>query len=385
MGRLIYDFIFIIFLSIFLPVWWLFYRRKGYNIGILERFLIKNPKLPKDAVWIHCASIGEIKTAIPIIDYISSKENVFLTFFSPRAYRFVKDNLNIPATFLPFDISFLIKRFIEIHRPKSLVLVEGEFWLNLVRISSENMPVISINTKLPKHPYLYKHILKKVNLFLLKNPQDEMVLKRVGVNAGIHSCGNLKILSKINEKEIEFFTEKKVILAGSTHWPEEDIILDVFKEMKSENSQLVLVLAPRHIERIDQLQKLVENKGLTYSLRSKTKRADSDVYLIDTIGELSSMYKFADAVFVGGTLANIGGHNIFEPILSGKKVIIGKNFYKIKELVEEAKKLKAIEIVEDRYQLKEAFKSLLEDGNIKVNVRELQEEILRCYKKSIII
>ncbi|MEJ5173612.1 MAG: glycosyltransferase N-terminal domain-containing protein, partial [Hydrogenothermaceae bacterium] len=151
--RLIYNFLLFFSLVIVLPVWIFLNKKRGYSIGLRERVVMKKENLPTRAVWIHCASVGEIKTAMPIIEYISSKEPVILTVFSPRAYKFAK-SLNIPTTFLPFDFSFLIKKFIKTYKPKILIVEEAEFWFNLITVSSKYIPVISINTNMPKSPFI---------------------------------------------------------------------------------------------------------------------------------------------------------------------------------------------------------------------------------------
>lgn len=380
--RFIYDVLILLVIVFVVPVWWFIYKRKGYNIGIKDRLFPKKIASATDAVWIHCASVGEIKTAMPIIEYISSKNQLFLTVFSPRAYKFAKENLDLPVSFLPFDLSFLIKKFIKLNRPKAVVLVEGELWFNLVGVSSENFPVISINSHIPRLR-LYKPILNSVSQFVLKSHEDEERLKTLAVKSSTKVCGNLKILSKINEREILFYKTKKVILAGSTHHPEEEILIDLFKQIKKTDPDLMLIIAPRHIERVREVCQLAEENGFSCSLRTQTTSPHTDVYIIDTVGELSSFYKFADAVFVGGTLSNVGGHNIFEPILAGKKVIIGKHYHKIKELVEEAKRLNAIQIVDDRYQLKKAIELNLREPNIDKDVKKLQVDILDCYKQTL--
>lgn len=373
----------VLLLSVFVvPVWWFVYKKKGYSIGLKDRFFPQKLDVKAGAVWIHCASVGEIKTAMPVIEYISSKTPVFLTVFSPRAYSFAKQTLNIPVTFLPFDLSFLITKFIKLNRPKLLILVEGELWFNLVTVSSRYFPLISINSHVPKLA-VYKPILSRISQFILKSSEDEHKLKSFGIKSDIKVCGNLKILSKVNEKEVNFYTDKKVILAGSTHHPEEEIIIDIFKQIKEANPDLMLIIAPRHVERVKEVCQLAEKNGFSCSLRTQTTSPQTDIYVIDTVGELSSFYRFADAVFVGGTIANIGGHNIFEPILAGKNVVIGKYHHKIRELVEEAKKLGAIQIVADRQSLKQAIEENLRNSDIDRDIKKLQEDVLNCYKQTL--
>jgi len=175
-----------------------------------------------------------------------------------------------------------------------------------------------------------------------------------------------------------------VVIAGSTHEPEEKIILSVFKRLKKDFPELVLVLAPRHLERLDDIKKLIEGSGFEYSLRSQTKKIENDVYLVDTLGELAGLYRYADVVFVGGTIADVGGHNILEPALENKPVIIGKNYYKIKELYNMLKDYNIVFSVEDEEELYYRIKGILSEGfKVNVDFKSLQEEIRKCYINNI--
>ncbi|MCX7738457.1 MAG: 3-deoxy-D-manno-octulosonic acid transferase [Hydrogenothermaceae bacterium] len=382
--RLVYDTLLAIALVFVLPVWWYTYRKKGYSIGLLERFLLKKECVPKGSAWVHCASVGEINTALPVIDHLKSKGDVFLTVFSPRAYRFAKDNLGIPVLFLPFDISFLVRKFINVYKPKVLIIEEAEFWLNLITVSSESIPVMSINTNPPKNKFLNRIVLKRISRFVVKTPKDMEILRRLVSEDRIVLCGNLKLLSKVNQKSVEIDLKgRRVILAGSTHPPEEDVILRIFKEVKTDFPDTLLMIAPRHTERIGEVESLVKKYGFSYTQRSTDRKPKGDVYLVDTLGELSSLYRYADVVFVGGTISKIGGHNIFEPILSGKKVIIGRNYHKIKGLVREAQNFGAIWIVETEEQLKDSIKKQLREGSFNVDFSLIQRQIYDCYKKEI--
>ncbi|WP_028950085.1 3-deoxy-D-manno-octulosonic acid transferase [Sulfurihydrogenibium subterraneum] len=385
--KFFYNLILFFAVIFFVPVWYFLNAKKGYKVGLLERFVLRTKKLDYQPVWIHCASTGEINTALPIIEYIKSKEKVLLTVFSPRAYNFAVNNLkDIPVMFLPFDFGFLIKRFLKVYNPKLLIIEEAEFWFNFIYHTSKKIPVISINTKLPKkvNSIYYRETLKRFSFFIVRTQEDKQLLKSIVKEDKIAVCGNLKLLSKVNLKQVKLDKkDKKVILAGSTHHPEEEILIKVFKQIKEIYPNTCLIIAPRHIERVNDIIQIIENHNLSYSLRSKTYTLDSDVYIMDTLGELSSLYKYGDVIFVGGTFSKVGGHNIFEPILTGKKVIIGKNYFKIKDLVLQAQKMGAVVVVEDQNQLKNAILDLLKDSKLNVDIEQIKTDIYNCYKKEL--
>lgn len=387
----LYNFILALILLIALPFLYFSYRKKGYKLNIKDRLVLNKINVEKPTIWFHCASVGEIKTALPVINYFKEYKEyqIILTIFSPRAYQFAKNNLkDITFLYLPFDFSFLIKKFIKIYKPVILIIEEAEFWFNLINETSKYIHVISINTSFPekskklykRFKFLYKNIFNNFSKFIVKTQEDRYFLKEFVEENKITVCGNLKILSQI--KDINFNKTKKIILAGSTHSPEEEIIVNIFKWLNDNN--LMLILAPRHLEKVNEVIKIVEKAGLTYSLRSKTENPNTQVYIIDTIGELSGFFKYADVVFIGGTVADIGGHNILEPIVAGKKVIIGKNFYKIKDLVEEFKQTGLVDIAFTKEDLKEYILNNLKNNSIIIDVRQIREDTLKCYIKAIL-
>jgi 3-deoxy-D-manno-octulosonic-acid transferase len=391
MFKLIYNLVYALALTIVLPVLYLYYKKKGYDFHLKERFLLKKINTQKPTIWIHCASVGEIKTALPIINYLKTYQDyeILITIFSVRAYDFAVKNLNdIKITYLPFDLSFLIRKFIKNYKPKILIIQEAEFWFNLITTSCKYIPVISINTSISEKSkknitrfrFYFKPILNSFSKIIVRTKEDKEFLSQFVNPSKINVCGNLKLLSEIKQKGVSLEKAKKIILGASTHSPEEEILIKVYKGIKDDQT---LILAPRHLERINEIINLIKNHGLSYGLRSKNSSLDAQVYIIDTMGELTSFFKYADAVFVGGTIANIGGHNILEPILSGKKVIIGKNYFKIKDLVDLAKSIDAVDIVENEIELKNTILKHLKNNNIDIDLEVLRKDIYNCYIKSI--
>ncbi len=388
------SFFYNILMLIYIPIFSVITKKKGYSIDFKERFVLYK-KSKKETVWFHCASVGELNIAKPVIREISKRYNVLITVFSPRGKEHGKKTFpEAEIKMLPFDISFLIKRFLEKNNVKAVFIVEGELWYNLIKESSKRIPVVSINTRIsPKSFKLYKRfgfffkrILNRFSLFIARSKTDEKFLKEfVTEKSKIVLCGDLKLFSSIPEKNVKLkIKSRKVIVAGSTHHPEEEILIGIYKKLKKGIKDLTLIIAPRHLERIGDVISTVKKHGLTYSLRTETDKVEKDIYIIDTIGELSGIYRYADVVFVGGTVAPVGGHNILEPALLNKPVVIGKHYEKIKDMFELLNKKEAVFCAKDETELEKYLKKALE-GSVKtdIDLRKQSEEIFNCYIKNV--
>ncbi len=386
-----YSFLYTLFLLFFIPIYAFVIKKKGYSIGLKERLTLYKGKKLNRTLWFHCSSVGELNTAKPLIEYYSSNYEILITVSSPRGKEYaLKSFKDFEVRYLPFDYRFLIRRFLRKYRPEMLLILEGEFWYNFITESSKSISLISVNTRVSHSSYkfykrlrfFYKKIFNSISKFLVRSEYDKDFLEEfIDDKSKIVVCGDLKFVSSGIKKDVYLDKDNKIVfIAGSTHEPEEEIILSVYKRLKEDFPELVLILAPRHLERLDDIKKLIESYGFEYSLRSQTKKLENDVYLVDTLGELAGLYRYADVVFVGGTIADVGGHNILEPALENKPVIIGNNYYKIKELYDMLKDYHIVFSVEDEEELHQKIKNILSEGfKINVDFKSLQEEIRKCY------
>ncbi|WP_457640212.1 3-deoxy-D-manno-octulosonic acid transferase [Persephonella sp.] len=387
--KIIYSLLYSLILFLSLPFLYMVLRKKGYSLDLEERFVLYRSK-KNSPIWFHCASVGELNVAQPLIEYFQKENNILITVFSPRGKEYAQKKYPSAAVkAVPFDLSFLVSRFIKIHSPKALIVVEGEQWFNLITESSQHMPVVSVNARISpdsfrwyrKLSFVYKKIFESYSLIIARSEKDSQYIKHFTDRVVV--CGDLKFVSSKNRKDVELKIKGRVLLAGSTHVPEEEVLVEVFKELRKKYPDLKLVIAPRHLERLNDVKETVSRYGLKYSLRTQTRQPDSDVYLVDTLGELSGLYRYADAVFIGGTIADIGGHNILEAVLENKKVVIGKNYHKIKETVEELKKEGAVLVAENKTQLKKALEEVLKNPYTEINFENRAENIFNCYINSI--
>ena len=365
-------------------------KKKGYSPDIKERLVLYNSK-EKGFLWFHCASVGELNLAKPLIEHFSKNYKILITVFSPRGKDYAKKLYPFAVIKpLPFDFSFSVKRFLKNFQPEALIIVEGELWYNLIKEASKQIPVISVNTRIsPKSfklyrrlSFLYKKTLNRFALFLVRSEKDLYFLKHlIKDEKKAVLCGDLKVVSSGEVKEIFLDKKgKKVIVAGSTHSPEEEILLDVFKNIKKDFPESVLIIAPRHLERIEDIENSVKRHGFSYSFRTKTDKLYTDVYIVDTIGELSGIYRYADVVFIGGTFAPVGGHNILEPVFFKKPVVIGPNYQKIEDMYDFLKKRNAVSSVNSKEELERFIKKVL-NGQVYVdiNLEKEKEKVLSCY------
>ena len=359
---IIYDIITLLIIVFYLPV----YLLKGkFHKGFLARLGI----LPKGlnlagAVWIHAVSLGEAVSVRGIYEGVkkefSSKRAVFST-VTLTGNKIAKSYCQAGdfVTFLPLDFSFLVRNFIKRVRPSVFIAAETEIWPNLISyLFQEKVPVIVVNARISDSSFrgymlvrmLIKPILNKVTLFCAQSEEDARRLIILGVeDKKIKVTGNIKfdaaksLPSDFNvqnyRKKLGLAKEDKVFVAASTHSPEEEQILSVYKDLVGDLSNLKLILAPRHPERFSEISVLVKKYGFNpvsiNSLEGKQHAiSKGDIFILDFIGQLVYYYAIADVVFVGGSLAKKGGHNILEPAAQGKPVIFGPNMFNFRDITD---------------------------------------------------
>jgi len=370
-----------------------------YRKGMLERFgFIGEEKLRKLAdsrvVWFHAVSVGEVKAVLPLLKQFKEKHRsvkiVFSTVTSTGNAVALKEGSQWIdcLVYFPLDFYWVAARVIKKLNPNAFIVVEKEIWPNILRFfKKEGIPVVVVNGTISDRSFrryrlfafFFNRIFEGISYFLSQTQQDNVRATALGVEPAKASvAGNIKYDISHAEwppLEREMFlrglnikNDEKIIVAGSTHAGEEEIILTVFEWLKHEFSELRLVLAPRHPERCKDVEKLVTEKGLIVIRRTaalsesfSAYSVSHEVILLDTIGELSSIYSIATVAFVGGTLVNIGGHNLLEPALCRKPVLYGpylKSYLEMAEMLEAAGGGIRVNNTQDLF---EALKKLLAD------------------------
>ncbi|MCK4905345.1 3-deoxy-D-manno-octulosonic acid transferase [bacterium] len=349
-------------------------NRTGFGIGQAQN---QNKKI----IWIHAVSVGEVIASKPLISLINKELPDYKVALSTitrtgreMAYKLQEKPYCI--FYFPFDFPFAIKKALRKINPSVIVLAETELWPNLLRYSKYfNIPLVLNNGKISETSFtrykkirpLLKQILSNVSAFCMQTEEDKNKLIYLGVSPEkITVTGNTKFdlaIANMTEqiKNWDITGRTPVIVAGSTHPKEEEAILESFKEITQKLPEAILILVPRHPERMPEIENLIKEKGYSHIRRTKmnSSKVKEKIILIDVIGELSKIYSVADIVFVGGSIVPIGGHNLLEPAFLSKPIITGPYTFKQKEMVELLKKGEGLIQVKNQEQLKKEFIELL--------------------------
>jgi len=303
-------------------------------------------------VWFHTVSAGEVKAAVPVIREFTGKEHVAVSVGTYTGYRMVREHFGNDVTlfYLPVDFFPFVNSLFSKMKPRALVIVETEIWPQLIRRAwQKKVPVLLVNGRIPPKDYknyrlfrsLWRHIFALYRALLVQSDVEKKRFMDCGAPERlIEVCGNTKYDVYFGKKSdpqresrlaalFEGRPTKPLTVIGSTHKGEEEILFSRFQELKGKT---VFVLAPRHLERVREVEMLLTEKGFSVERRTSSLSWKADVILWDTMGELDMVYKFADLVLVGGSWIPQGGHNIIEPALWEKCVIVGPHMHNFQEI-----------------------------------------------------
>ncbi|MCY4613819.1 MAG: 3-deoxy-D-manno-octulosonic acid transferase [Nitrospira sp.] len=331
--------------------------KKRCRSGLLQRIGWVIPRewgFQEKVLWIHAVSLGEVSAIVPFVTMLHQRYpavRIIVSTITETGREAVRQRLAGIAThcFLPLDYPWIVNRFIASLNPIGFVVVETELWPNLLRaLSRRGIPSVIINGRLSSRSFsryqwirpFMRQILSNVSLGLLQSGRDERRFVELGASPDrMHSTGNMKFDLTMNgrsfsqpllERSIFGVSEDEwLIVAGSTHPTEEEVLLGSYRDLIRSFPNMVLLLAPRHIERSDVLAQTIEAFGFPVVRRSRLREEVTQetvgprIILLDTRGELAEVYGLAFMAFVGGTLVPVGGHNLLEPPAWGKPVCFG--------------------------------------------------------------
>ncbi|HEX6863104.1 MAG TPA: 3-deoxy-D-manno-octulosonic acid transferase, partial [Thermoanaerobaculia bacterium] len=315
-------------------------------------------------LWLHAVSVGEVLVAATLVKALPAGLPLLVTTVTPtgqeRAKALFRDRAEV--AYLPFDLGFAVRRFFDRFQPRALVLVEGDYWpLVLSEARRRGLPVAVINGRVGDRSYgrmrklrpLLGYLFSRVDRFGVQSAEDRDRLVALGVPAErVTVTGNLKYESPepavkpdLEERLRALAAGRPILLAGSTMPGEEEQVLDAFRRLQG----AMLVIAPRHPERWDEVAGLLGPNAIRRSAIPEGGR--SDVVLLDSLGELAGLYRIAAGAFIGGTLVPKGGHNPLEPARFGVPVAVGPSMHNFRDMAERFDKAQAWRRVRDAGEL----------------------------------
>lgn len=350
--------------------------------GVMRRIKGTRP------IWVHAVSVGEVMAAHPLIRELRKryprKKLILSTVTVTGNYTARQRVPEADAVFyFPFDYPWIVRRVIRKINPAIVLVAETELWPNFFReLKKAGIPSAVVNGRISPHSFrnymrfraFFRQVFGNVTLFCMQSETDAGRIREIGADDGkVLVTGNLKFDQKIPPAQpapIRIPGSRKVITAGSTHRGEETVILEVFRRLREKFPELTLIIAPRHPERFDEVEGIINAAGFDCLRRSGRKGEVKDVLLLDTIGELWSFYAVCDIAFVGGSLVKVGGHNLLEPAAMKKPVIFSRYMFNFKEISEALISSGGGIMVKDKAELYTRMDNLLSDRELSRHIGE---------------
>lgn len=315
----------------------------------------------RDTVWIHAVSVGEARAAESLLRLIRAswpQKRVAVSTVTSTGQAIVKKllNENEVAFYAPLDISFAVGSCLRAVSPGLVIIMETEIWPNLIRLSKRRgAPVVIVNGRISDKSYrryerikpFLRETIGHIDLFCMQTEEAARRIIALGADRErVRVTGNIKfdISADLNEPPAALLLKKALkdcllLTAGSTHDNEEEALVSMYKSLRKDFGSLRLLLAPRHLERIDKIRRMIRLQGLQAVNLSRMSQdaavSQATVLIVDTMGDLNALYRVSDIAFVGGSLVPKGGHNPIEPALFGKPILFGKymdNFREIRDI-----------------------------------------------------
>lgn len=378
------------------------------RLGRLPAFEHSRP-----VIWLHCVSVGETQAARPLAqalrDRFPNRDLVVTTttLTGQNVARKVFADLAVRVFYFPFDWRFAVRRVLNQVRPSLVLIMETEIWPNFLRECGErNIPVAIVNGRLSERSFrryqrvagFIRRVLSDVQLAAMQTALDAERVVALGLTPGrSRITGNIKFdlapapadetVARELSRRFGLDTARPVIVAASTHTPEEGICLAAYRDLKRTRPDARLVLVPRHPERFAEVAALINRSEFTSARRSgKPDQEDRDceVVLLDSIGELRAMMSLADLVFVGGSIAATGGHNVLEPASLKKCIITGAHTFNFTEIVgtlvaaDALIQMEPLPVAESTTELARRFAELLADDERRAGLAQRAFEVVQA-------
>jgi len=382
--HILYSFFLALALMVLLPVYFVRMRlMKKKPLSLFPRLGFPLPdRVPgRLSLWVHAVSVGEVISLQKLLQEIKSRHPdwaLHVSVLTAAGMEVARQKLTMADRlfFAPFDFGWTVKRFVRRLEPGLLVLAESELWPNLLRQAGKRTRgVLVVNGRISERSFrrykrlrpLAVRLFKNVSLYLVQTEQDRQRLIESGMSADrVRVAGNLKCdimppeveadrLARL-AGEISLPPGKKLLVAGSTREGEEQLLIEAFVEAGRSGAVSALILAPRHVDRVSEVERICRESGLRVERRTGVRTGrDWEVLILDTIGELAGFYALCDAAFIGGSLVPWGGHNLIEPAAYGKPIFFGPHMQNFAFLARAFLESGAARLVARREDLREMF------------------------------
>jgi 3-deoxy-D-manno-octulosonic-acid transferase len=377
-------------------------QKKEDKSRIKERLGSSSVARPEtDIIWIHAVSVGEANSALTLVEELlkySLKTSVLLTTTTITSAAIIASKLpqfngRLIHQFLPVDSYYPVQNFLDFWQPKSAIFIESEIWPNfLSEAKKRGIKSFLVNGRMSEKSSRKWRIagflgFRIFNLFSMIFVQTEDDKKRFQslTKKQILLYGNLKSQAQnlcVDEEKLallrEQIGERQIFVAASTHKGEEEMILEAFEKLKEKLPDLLLVLVLRHPNRVDEVRNLLQGKNVAQRSLDQKIESATEIYLVDTLGELGIFYSLTDFAFIAGSLLEIGGHNPFEAIKLNCAVISGSHVFNFKEVYEELEKVGGCKIVNEVDGLSEAVEEFLVNEDLVKAVNEKAQQVIKA-------
>lgn len=358
--------------------------------------LPKNFDKSKKTIMIHGVSVGEVVSLEKLIRKIKEEfpnHNLVLTTGTKTGQETAIKKMGDVAdfiTYFPLDIKFFVEKFLDKINPDVILIAETEIWpIFIYTAKKRNIKTYIINGRMSDESFkmykilkpFFKNVLPMYSGIFVQSEIDKARLNEAGANINqLDVMKNLKFDVNKFDVDINLNTNNsKVLIAGSTHKGEDEIVLRVYKKLKELIPNLKLLLAPRHITRTPDVQNLIKSFNFSYNLYSKNKQFsdNSDILLLDVMGELAKLYAKIDVAFIGGSFNNTGGHNPLEAIIFDKPTISGPSIKNFRDIYAILKMNNAAFVVNNEEEFFEIAKKLLLDENYYQEIKNNANKVFK--------
>ena len=371
-------------------------KKKESITRFKEKFCFFSEKKGKGKLlWFHGASVGELQSVVPLLQKLEKNKeikNILITTNTLSSSIVVK-KLNFKKVihqFFPIDTNYHSKKFLNYWKPSVAFFIDSEIWPNtIINLEKNKIPIIVLNGRITKKTFerwnyfskFSNFIFNKINLCLSSSKISLKYFKKLGVK-NLKYLGNLKFSQSENEKIIKFnnlnkiLKHRKVWCASSTHYNEELFCGLTHKKLKKKYKNILTIIIPRHVERIEEIKSELLKLNLNISTyKSKKKINDKiDIYIIDAYGKTKSVYNFCKNVFLGGSIINHGGQNPLEATRYGCNILHGPNVENFKEIYNYLSNLKLSSKINNHLQLSAKLDKLFsKQNNSKINQKKLKK------------